>query len=398
MDLLTSRQALKEDFISKKQAARANIALVKAKVESLAIVKERELKELQEEFREIDAEFKELGVLAEREELFEGAKRKGGAGDPGRMNNSELLGAALDIQKQNKDKLKEGLQTVVATKETAMHTAAVLEQDREKIGVRARRAATSSLRLFAKVHATARPTLLTSFSSISTSAQRISTGLDEVDSELAISRKLLTNFVKRMYTDKIIIAFTFLIVVGIVGIIVYAALNPGQNLFNASTLSQCTLLYRFWPDRPKKYNKKKSPRYNLPLSDSASSLRAGSELIDADDSDRQRLFAPCSPSVTLLATRLFSCNLSLAAAAPSACRRHTCQLALSSKSARFRSFRCYSVPLPSLACSSLFSASMRRALYDTASVSLLSIQNARRVCARVMSSASCSCRKDLWKV
>ena len=349
LDLLTSRQALKEDFISKKQAARENIALVKAKVESLAIVKERELKELQEEFREIDAEFKELGVLAEREELFEGAKRKGGAGDPGRMNNSELLGAALDIQKQNKDKLKEGLQTVVATKETAMHTAAVLEQDREKIGVRARRAATSSLRLFAKVHATARPTLLTSFSSISTSAQRISTGLDEVDSELAISRKLLTNFVKRMYTDKIIIAFTFLIVVGIVGIIVYAALNPGQNLFNASTLSQCTLLYRFWPDRPKKYNKKKSPRYNLPLSDSA-------------------------------------------------CRRHTCQLALSSKSARFRSFRCYSVPLPSLACSSLFSASMRRALYDTASVSLLSIQNARRVCARVMSSASCSCRKDLWKV
>ena len=37
------------------------------------------------------------------------------------MNNSELLGAALDIQKQNKDKLKEVLQTVIATKEVAMH-------------------------------------------------------------------------------------------------------------------------------------------------------------------------------------------------------------------------------------------------------------------------------------
>ena len=35
-----------------------------------------------------------------------------------------------------------------------------------------------------------------------------------------------------MYTDKIIIAFTFLVVCGIVGIVVYAALNPNQNLFN----------------------------------------------------------------------------------------------------------------------------------------------------------------------
>lgn len=179
LDLLNTRQALKEDFIGKKQvrplgcwavcrlfmprarrrrpphcaracaplppapravalaqAARANIALVKAKVESLAIVKEKELKDLQEEFREIDSEFKELGVLAEREELFEGAKR-GGGNDPSKMNNDQLLGAALDIQKQNKDKLKEGLQTVIATKETAMHTAATLEQDREKITVRA---------------------------------------------------------------------------------------------------------------------------------------------------------------------------------------------------------------------------------------------------------------------
>lgn len=196
LDLLNARQALKEDFIGKKQAARANIALVKAKVESLAIVKEKELKDLQEDFREIDSEFKELGVLAEREELFEGAKR--GGNDPSKMNNDQLLGAALDIQKQNKEKLKEGLQTVIATKETAMHTAATLEQDREKI-------------------------------------TRISTGLDEVESELAISTKLLTNFVKRMYTDKIIIAFTFLVVCGIVGIVVYAALNPNQNLFNVPT-------------------------------------------------------------------------------------------------------------------------------------------------------------------
>jgi len=60
--------------------------------------------------------------------------------------------------------------------------------------------------------------------------QRISNGLDGVESELVMSRKLLTNFVKRMYTDKVIIAFTFLVVMGIVGIIVYASLNPGQKV------------------------------------------------------------------------------------------------------------------------------------------------------------------------
>lgn len=101
-----------------------------------------------------------------------------------------------------------------------------------------------------------------------------SQGLDEVESELEISKKLITRMVKRIYTDKvrpappsgtgggavvgwgrapplcvppmltlarphpslnvpqIIIAFTFLIVVGLVGIIVYATLNPNQKIFN----------------------------------------------------------------------------------------------------------------------------------------------------------------------
>jgi hypothetical protein len=96
-----------------------------------------------------------------------------------------------------------------------------------------------------------------------------------VESELEISRKLITRFVKRMYTDKVrggrgperswgcacarrawrqarqppkphdarsssslalplqvIIAFTFLVICGIVGIIVYSTLNPNQKIFN----------------------------------------------------------------------------------------------------------------------------------------------------------------------
>lgn len=94
-----------------------------------------------------------------------------------------------------------------------------------------------------------------------------------MESELEISRKLITRFVKRMYTDKVssgrlavttrraggcvsigmriipavapprslfpllaraqvIIAFTFLVICGIVGIIVYSTLNPNQKIFN----------------------------------------------------------------------------------------------------------------------------------------------------------------------
>lgn len=42
---------------------------------------------------------------------------------------------------------------------------------------------------------------------------------------------LLTRFVKRIATDKVVIAFATLLVLAIVGIIVYAALNPGQQFF-----------------------------------------------------------------------------------------------------------------------------------------------------------------------
>ena len=46
-----------------------------------------------------------------------------------------------------------------------------------------------------------------------------------------LSQVLLTRFVKRIATDKVVIAFATLLVLAIVGIIVYAALNPGQQFF-----------------------------------------------------------------------------------------------------------------------------------------------------------------------
>lgn len=194
MTLLNERQDIKNGFIDKKQAARANIGLLKVKAENLGVLKERELKDLQEEFRVLDTAFKELGVMHDREALFDGA-HKTGSDDPSKMNNAELLGRAKEVEMKNTEDLKGALATALATKEVGMHTAAVLEADKEKIN-------------------------------------SINMGLDNVESELAISQKRLTVFMKRLYTDKIIIAFTFLIVCGIVGIIVYASLNPSQKIFN----------------------------------------------------------------------------------------------------------------------------------------------------------------------
>jgi hypothetical protein len=167
------------------------------------VFKEKELKDIQDEYREVDAEFRALGVVVEKDALVEGpaaerarglAAREGGF-DPARARNDELLDRAEGIQKDSLQKLKAGLMTVEATKEQGKLTAAQLEQDREKM-------------------------------------KRIDSGLDGVQSEMELSQVLLTRFVKRIASDKIVIAFAALLLLGIVGIVVYAALNPGQKLFN----------------------------------------------------------------------------------------------------------------------------------------------------------------------
>lgn len=197
-DLLMERDTLKNTFIAKKKACRGNIKLLP---ENLGILKERELKALQDAYREIDADFKQLGVLVERNQLLEGAAERRNDFDPARATNDDLLDKAKGMQQDTTAKLKEGLAVLEATKDQAKYTAAVLEQDREKM-------------------------------------QRISKGLDEVDSELEISKKLLTRFVKRIYTDKIIIAFTALILMGVVGIIIYASMNPDQSIFTVPDLAK----------------------------------------------------------------------------------------------------------------------------------------------------------------
>lgn len=195
MDMLNERKSLKEQFIAKKQSARANIKLL---AEGMNALKDQELRECQEEFREIDAEFRSLGLMAEQDALFEGAAaRKAGKDgfDPSKAKNDDLLDKSKQIHESTLDKLVKGLQTVESTKDQAKITAQTLVADREKL-------------------------------------VRIDSSLDDVQSELQLSRVLMGRFVKRLYTDKVIIAFAFLLVAGLVGIIVYATLNKNQTLFS----------------------------------------------------------------------------------------------------------------------------------------------------------------------
>lgn len=195
MDLLTQREDILHTYLKKKEAIRSFINRLALANQGLAALKEKEFKEVLVVFKEINGEFKEMGMIAERDELFDGAKARVDRDDPSRMNNSQLLDGALSIQVDNKNRLKEGLTMLTAAKQTGLETMGTLQTDREKMA-------------------------------------RIRSGLDEVDSELAISQKLISNVMKRIATDKVIIAFTFLVLAGVVGIIVYATLNPNQKIFN----------------------------------------------------------------------------------------------------------------------------------------------------------------------
>jgi hypothetical protein len=160
------------------------------------------LKDIQEEYREVDAEFRALGVMVEKDALMDGRPNQANRNnefDPTRAKNDDLLDKAKNTQEDTLMKLKSGLATVEATKEQGKFTAAQLEQDREKM-------------------------------------KRIDSGLDNVQSEMELSQVLITRFVKRVASDKVIIAFATLLVLAILGIVIYAALNPNQSIFNVPSV------------------------------------------------------------------------------------------------------------------------------------------------------------------
>jgi hypothetical protein len=114
-------------------------------------------------------------------------------GRGGRLNNDECLDAAKALETRTTTKLREGLMTLNITKETATATAHQLAEGREKI-------------------------------------QRIDAGLDEMQSELHLAQRTITRFAKRLANDKIVIAFTLLVVLGLIGIVTYMAVTGKTKL------------------------------------------------------------------------------------------------------------------------------------------------------------------------
>lgn len=110
---------------------------------------------------------------------------------PNQSKNENLLNKADTTAKHTTQQLREGLHDVNQAQATAEEVAVTLHKDRETI-------------------------------------QKISQNVDEIESDLQISQKLLTRFIKRLYTDKIVICFTCLIVCALAGIIAYSVLEGGD--------------------------------------------------------------------------------------------------------------------------------------------------------------------------
>ena len=102
LELCSERMQLHETWIAKKQGCRANIKMLPT---SAAVLKEKILKDYQEDFREIDAEFKALGVMQDRANLLEGAVAAR-RDNPAKRTNTELLEGALSTQQSTTGKLR----------------------------------------------------------------------------------------------------------------------------------------------------------------------------------------------------------------------------------------------------------------------------------------------------
>jgi hypothetical protein len=91
------------------------------------------------------------------------------------IDNDEHLHEAQKIETDNKNKLIAGLIQINETRDVAITIGNTLSSNRTKI-------------------------------------ENISTGLDGIESERQIASRLITNFVKRIYTDKVILSIFLLVI------------------------------------------------------------------------------------------------------------------------------------------------------------------------------------------
>jgi len=243
MELLRQRDAIKASFIARKQAVRSLLKLLASSSSTSSTVtnvnssttgsaalpssiqqiiqhNEQILSHLQAEFRQCDAEFKNLNIASQRQSsilitpsistpnISVGNTKQNNYTTTNNnnnisikkeitnkpLNNNDLLDSTLNTHTKTHETLKDALVTVAETKVIGTETVIKLEEDREKLS-------------------------------------RIDHQLNTVQSELDISRLLLIRIFKRLYTDRVIIALATLCVLGLLGIIIYASIKPDQTTF-----------------------------------------------------------------------------------------------------------------------------------------------------------------------
>jgi novel plant SNARE len=157
---------------------------------------EERFRALQNKYRTVREDYQALG-LAEttaRDDLMDGGAGAGSGLDVDRATNTELLDAAHAQEEDNTSKLDEALTEISNAVELGAAAAGKLS-DQGKV------------------------------------LEKTKTELVEIQSELEISKRLISTFTRRLFTDKIIICMIFLVLVVVVAIIVFSTLDPKHSPF-----------------------------------------------------------------------------------------------------------------------------------------------------------------------
>ncbi|GMF28943.1 unnamed protein product [Phytophthora lilii] len=147
------------------------------------------VEELSSEFRWAKAEQERNGLFGDRV-----AASASGARNTNGLGNKELLDKTIDIQSKTEQSLMSTAKMVEASKDVAAATAEVLRGQREHI-------------------------------------VEITDAVMGIEDSLQRADKLIRSFARRMATDRVILLFTFLVIVGIAGIVGYKAVHPNDTTF-----------------------------------------------------------------------------------------------------------------------------------------------------------------------
>ncbi|KAG6599784.1 Vesicle transport v-SNARE protein [Phytophthora cinnamomi] len=182
---LKEMMELKKGFqLALRQAPRDQVTAFREKFEEHCA----RVEELSSEFRWAKAEQERNGLFGDRAAASAGARGTNGLG------NKELLDKTIDIQSKTEQSLMSTAKMVEQSKEVAAATAEVLRGQREHI-------------------------------------VEITDAVMGIEDSLQRADKLIRSFARRMATDRVILLFTFLVIVGIAGIVGYKSVHPNDTTF-----------------------------------------------------------------------------------------------------------------------------------------------------------------------